>query len=86
MKQSDIQNLILLGVGGFAVYYLFFRKAPVLVPFPTAVSVTPQIVGSGINNQAAQLVGGTWLPGAGGFPATPDDSGSATQYDYVLVE
>jgi hypothetical protein len=73
MTQREIQNLILLGLGGFAIYYLFFRKTAVAVPFPTSVMVTPQIVGTGINNpsQEAQIVNGQWQPGPGGFPVQP---------------
>lgn len=45
MTQRQLQQLILLGVGGFAIYYLFFRKqSPVMLPFPTTVSVTPSLI------------------------------------------
>lgn len=104
MSEKDIQNLILLGLGGFAIYMLFLRKSGgVAVAFPVnanvapqMISVTPQIVGAGVNNpnQSATLTGQTWQTGPGGFPtmspqgfpATPDDSGNGTNYDYVLTE
>lgn len=87
MNQRDIQNLILLGVGGFAVYYLFIRKAPLAVPFPTNVTVTPQIIGAGVSNpnQQAVLTGQSWQPGPGGFP-TMSPQGFPTSFEDVLVE
>lgn len=79
MSEKDIRNLILLGVGGFAVYYLFFRKTAVALPFPASITVTPQITGT------HALPAGSLSPQ--GFPATPDETGqSDTNYDYVLTE
>lgn len=101
MSEKDIQNLILLGFGAFAVYYLFFRKANVATIFPVStpvapqlpgVSVTPQIVGSGVSNptQQATLVNGQWQTGAGGFPTMSPQGFPATtdgtSYDDVLTE
>jgi hypothetical protein len=41
MSERDIRNLIMLGVAGAAVYYLFFKSSSAQA-FPANVTITPE--------------------------------------------
>lgn len=60
-----MRNLALLGVGAFAVYWLFFRKtttAGPLLQLPGPVAITPQIVGTQVP-YVLPPSGGSVIPG-----------------------
>jgi len=40
MSEKNIRNLVLLGVAGAAIYYIFFRSSSAYA-FPSSVAITP---------------------------------------------
>jgi hypothetical protein len=73
MSNARMQQLILLGLAGAAIYYLFFRS-PVYA-FPGSVAVTPinpGLIPPPAQPQPVELAPG-WLTGANAFTGTPSN-------------
>jgi hypothetical protein len=43
MSQKQIRQLVMLGVAGAAVYYLFFRSSATAATVPGPVTITPKV-------------------------------------------
>jgi hypothetical protein len=41
MSEKQLQQLIMLGIAGAAIYYLFFRSSGAMA-FPASITVTPE--------------------------------------------
>jgi hypothetical protein len=61
MSQKQIRQLIMLGVAGAAVYYLFIRSTPASAFVPGPVNVTP--INPGLLPGAAQPTNVSPAPG-----------------------
>lgn len=73
MSEKQIQRMIMLGLAGAAVYYIFFKSKA--NAFPASITITPENPGLLPQPQPVALAPGWLTQGAGAVGAQTSPSG-----------